>query len=196
MEEVWRRLIYQGKDYGDFYLVSNTGEIKGVKTGKIRSKNINHEGYYFVSGSLGSRESKKTFKIHRAVAETFLENPNNYPVINHKDGNKLNNNTNNLEFCTYLYNSQHAIENNLYDPAEPNRIKIVQLDKNTLELVRIFDSIKDALNAFGRTTYVGTIGDCIRGRINTAYGYKWMYLSDYLKINNDSINSGRVAELV
>ncbi len=45
---IWKRMIYQGKDLGDYYLVSNTGEIKGVKTGKIRKKNINHEGYYFI----------------------------------------------------------------------------------------------------------------------------------------------------
>ena len=100
-EIIWKRMIYHGKDLGDFYLVSNTGEIKGVKTGKIRKKNINHEGYYFVVISLGSRENKPLIKIHRAVAETFIGNPNDLPVINHKDGNKLNNNVENLEFCTY-----------------------------------------------------------------------------------------------
>ena len=105
---IWKRMIYHGKDLGDFYLVSNTGEVKGVKTGKIRKKNVNHEGYYFIGVSLGSSEEKPCVKIHRAVAETFLHNENNYPVINHIDGNKLNNNINNLEFCTYSDNSQHA----------------------------------------------------------------------------------------
>lgn len=183
MENVtWKRMIYHGKDLGDYYLVSNTGEIKGVKTGKIRKKNISHEGYYFIGISLGSRENKPYIKIHRAVAETFLGNPNNYPVINHKDGNKLNNNVENLEFCTYEYNTRHAIENNLYVPGKIGCIKIVQLNKDTFELIKIFDSIKDALIAFGRNSYVGTIGDCISGRIKTAYGYKWMYYEDYLKL--------------
>lgn len=109
-EIIWKRMIYHGKDLGDFYLVSNTGEIKGVKTGKIRKKNINHEGYYFVVISLGSRENKPLIKIHRAVAETFIGNPNDLPVINHKDGNKLNNNVENLEFCTYRYNAKHAVQ--------------------------------------------------------------------------------------
>ena len=108
---IWKRMIYHGKDLGDYYLVSNTGEIKGVKTGKIRKKNINHEGYYYVSVSLGSRDNKPCIKIHRAVAETFLNNLNNYPVINHIDGNKLNNNVNNLKIYTYTYNSKHTLTN-------------------------------------------------------------------------------------
>lgn len=49
---IWKRMIYHGSDLGDFYLVSDTGEIRGVKSGIIRKKNINHEGYYFVGVSL------------------------------------------------------------------------------------------------------------------------------------------------
>ena len=49
---------------------------------------------------------KKT--IHRLVAEAFIPNPNNYPCINHKDENKENNNANNLEWCTYKYNSNYG----------------------------------------------------------------------------------------
>ena len=55
---IWKRMIYHDKDLGDYYLISNKGEIKGVKTGKVRKKNINHEGYYFVCVSLGSRNKK------------------------------------------------------------------------------------------------------------------------------------------
>ena len=106
-------MIYHGENLGNFYLVSNTGEIMNSRTGAIRKKNINHEGYYFVTISLGSRSKKLTVKNHRAVAETFILNPDNNPVINHKDGNKLNNHVSNLEFCSYKYNTQHAIENNL-----------------------------------------------------------------------------------
>lgn len=185
MEISWKRLIYQGKDYGDYYLVSNTGEIKGVKTGKIRSKNILHTGYYFVSGSLGSRESKITFKVHKAVAETFIPNPHNLPIVNHKDGNKLNNHVSNLEWCTNQENIIHAIEIGLYEPAKSNKKKIVQLDKNTYELIRVFNSSADALRALEKSPDVGTIGDCIRGRIKTAYGYKWMYYDEYVAQNKN-----------
>lgn len=111
MKEEWRRLIYQGKDYGYWYEVSNYGEIRNSRTKKVRRKNILKTGYYFVSGSLGSRKHKITFKNHKAVAETFIKNPNNLPIVNHKDGNKLNNRIDNLEWCTFKYNIKHAYEN-------------------------------------------------------------------------------------
>lgn len=169
----WNRLIYRGKDLGDYYLISDTGEIKSVKTGLIRKKNINHEGYYFVSVSLGSRQDKPTIKNHRAVAESFTANPNNYPVVNHKDGNKLNNNVENLEWCTYSENSKHAFEIGLTKITWGRKIN--QLDKNTGEVINTFDSIKEAFRNLDKK-YTGTIGDCLRGRINTAYGYKWKYV--------------------
>lgn len=106
-------MIYHGEDLGDYYLVSNTGEIKGVKTGKIRKKNVNHEGYYYVGISLGSRKKTMSIRPHRAVAETFIPKIYGKEVINHIDGNKLNNNVGNLEWVTYSENLIHAYENGL-----------------------------------------------------------------------------------
>lgn len=169
---VWKRLIYHGKDLGDYYLVSNYGEIKGVKTGKIRKKNVNHEGYYFVCVSLGSRDNKPLIKVHRAVAETFLDNPNNYPAINHKDGNKLNNYVENLEFCTYQENTIHAVKKHLinYDSVKK---KILRLDDGL-----IFNSITEAgrfidINNYGKTS--ANISRALN-KNGTAYGSKWAYL--------------------
>lgn len=112
-KEIWKRLIYQGKDCGDFYEVSNYGDIRNSKTRKVRRKNVNKHGYYFVNGSLGSKDIKITFRVHKAVAESFIDNPNNLPMVNHKDGNKLNNYIDNLEWCTNAENIQHAYDNNL-----------------------------------------------------------------------------------
>lgn len=169
---LWKRLIYHGKDLGDYYLVSNTGEIKNTKTGKVRKKNINHEGYYFVCISLGSRSIKPCIKIHRAVAETFLENKYNLPTINHKDCNKLNNNVDNLEFCTYQHNAQHAVDNNL--------IKFNPIKKKIIRLDDMFEF--ESISAAG--TYVNRQNpDCARKNISralnsngTAYGSKWAYI--------------------
>ena len=173
MEIIWKRLIYQGKDYGDFYLVSNTGEIKGVKTGKIRSKNVNHEGYYFVSGSLGSRESKITFRVHKAVAETFIDNPDEFPMVNHKDGNKLNNYISNLEWCTNQENIKHAYSCGLIDRSYmQKRIK-------NLTTGKIYDSIKSAALEYNPDNYMNgikTISNVLCGRNQTAYGCVWEYI--------------------
>lgn len=119
MQEEWKRLIYNNEDYGDFYFVSNLGRIKNTKTGYVRKNILDKKtGYYYMTITLGSDCIRKTIKIHRAVAQTFILNPNNLPEVNHKDGNKLNNNINNLEWCTHQENSIHAYKNGLTPTGE------------------------------------------------------------------------------
>lgn len=60
-------------------------------------------------------------KAHRLVAELFIENKESLPVINHKDGNKLNNHVSNLEWCTYEHNNHHAIQTGLRDVVKSNK---------------------------------------------------------------------------
>ena len=115
MEESWKQLIYQGNEYLNFE-VSNQGNLRNAHTKKIYKQWINKQGYYQICVSLGSKNNKKTFKMHKAVAETFVDNPENKPVPNHKDGNKLNNNVHNLEWVTHSENSKHAFENGLIQP--------------------------------------------------------------------------------
>jgi hypothetical protein len=64
--------------------------------------------------------------VHRVVAQLFIDNPHNYPIINHKDLDKANNNVNNLEWATYSMNTQHANENGLI-----GSIKCIILDLET-----------------------------------------------------------------
>lgn len=102
MKEIWKNIDgYDGK-----YQVSNKGRIKSFhgKT-KIRKPAISGR-YYMVT--LSNNGVVKVFNIHRLVAITFLPNPNNYPVVNHKDHNPLNNDVRNLEWCTQQYNSEHG----------------------------------------------------------------------------------------
>lgn len=108
MEEIWKGLIYQGKDYSNKIEISNTGKIRNKNTKKEYKLYKNKLGYLQVCISLGSRNNKKVIKIHKGVAETFINNSNNYEVVNHIDLNKLNNNINNLEWCTQKYNMKHA----------------------------------------------------------------------------------------
>lgn len=129
MEEKWKRLIYNCEDYGDFYLVSNLGRIKNVKTGYIRKNTVTSKGYYHVFLTFGSNNANKTISIHRAVACTFIPNPNNLPEVNHKDGDKSNNNVDNLEWVTSQDNHIHAVINKLSKSGEASNWSKLNIDQ-------------------------------------------------------------------
>lgn len=88
------------------YLIYENGDVKNLNTNKMLKGSISENGYRYYRLSLNNE--KKMFYAHRLVAEHFLENPNNLPVVNHKDGNKLNNEVSNLEWVSYSDNTQHA----------------------------------------------------------------------------------------
>lgn len=118
MKEVWKGLIYDGKNYSEWIEISNLGRVRNPKTTTIRKQNLLKSGYCFVSFSMGSRNKKKTFRVHKGLAETFIANPENKPYINHKDGNKINNSLNNLEWVTAKENTTHAYSTGLIVPKE------------------------------------------------------------------------------
>lgn len=105
--EIWKEIDYPN------YFISSYGNFKGP-TGKIRRLFKNHEGYFTTSVRPNGRMSKNIcLKIHRLVAKAFISNPKNLPCVNHKDGNKLNNHVENLEWCTHKQNTLHAIKTGL-----------------------------------------------------------------------------------
>lgn len=94
----------QIKNYEN-YLIDENGNVLNTKTKKILNGSIGEHGYKYYR--LSKNGCKKMFYAHRLVAETFLLNIDNLPVVNHKDGNKLNNNINNLEWVSYSNNMKH-----------------------------------------------------------------------------------------
>lgn len=202
-KEIWKDI----ERYEDKYQISNKGNVKVIKKwigNKYCSKykkcdKIIHPvkdsaGYYCVS--LWKKSKSKTHRIHVEVAKAFIPNPNNYPVINHIDGNKTNNYVNNLEWCTYKHNSQEAMELGLLKPnyigimkgkfgKQHNKSKKVkQINKYTNEIIAVFDGINEAHRQTGINS--GNISACCRKQINfkngkkwttkTAGGYKWEFI--------------------
>ena len=93
------------------YEISKEGIIRNVQTKKIKSQYIGGTGYYMVSFSYNNKS--KPQRVHRLLAKTFILNPNNLPEINHKDGDKLNYELSNMEWCTHAKNMEHAFLNGL-----------------------------------------------------------------------------------
>ena len=103
--EIWNTI----QEYENLYEVSNKGNVRGLKYNKLlKLRQDNREPYYIVRLCKKSKESVK--RVHRLVAIAFIDNPDKLPVVNHKDGNKLNNSVENLEWCSYSDNTKHAIE--------------------------------------------------------------------------------------
>lgn len=95
------------KIYKDNYLVYNDGRVYSKKTNRFLKGKIDNVGYQVYALAIGdvrsnasNRKLSKMVYAHRLVAELFLDNPNNYPYVHHKDANKLNNNVSNLEWVS------------------------------------------------------------------------------------------------
>lgn len=119
------------KGYEGLYQVSNLGNIKSLHCNKekimkptIRSKNYQ---YYFVG--LLKDGKRKYFAIHRLVAMMFIPNPNNYEQVDHLDGNKLNNNVENLEWVTSKENTNRAWGKGLAKYTDERKQKLSKIAK-------------------------------------------------------------------
>ena len=91
----------------DKYIIYSDGRIWSITRNKFLKPSIHHTGYTRVC------INKKDYRIHRLVAETFIPNPNNLPIINHINEIKSDNRVENLEWCTHRHNSTHSLGNKI-----------------------------------------------------------------------------------
>ena len=113
-EEIWRPVV----GYEGLYEVSSYGRVRSLDRydgrnrflkGRILTLHTDKDGY--LSAYLCSNSKVKGFLVHRLVAQAFIPNPDNLPIINHKDENPSNDNVDNLEWCTAKYNSNYGTRN-------------------------------------------------------------------------------------
>lgn len=152
-------LIYDNKEYSDF-LIDENGNIYNVKTGHTYKKSISQSGYYIITLPMGKRGEVKSIRLHKALAETFMPNPLNYPIVLHKDENKLNCSLDNLEWGSYKKNTNDYLRNeiskgNLY----VNNRKLTKADADTIRELKSSYSYQELANMYkvSKTTIINVI---------------------------------------
>ena len=160
--EIWKKIP------NSYFEISNYGRIASIERDvftwsndtmhiprRIRTLALNNRGYYTYN------VRGKSELVHRLVAEYFVPNPNNYPVVNHKDCNQLNNGVDNLEWCTQRHNVKHCVK---------NRKDLRHVSQYTLdgEFIRTWPSLSSTGNA-------RNVANCCDGRRYTAGGYIWKW---------------------
>lgn len=162
MEEIWKDV----KGYEGLYQISNLGNIKSNTN--IKSKRINKQGY--LTTQLCKNNKKRSKRINRLVAEAFIPNPNNFPQVNHKDENKLNNEVSNLEWCTEKYNTNYGTRNLKISKSKYK--KVLQFDMN-MNFIKKWDSIKEAQEEL-KLFHISDVCKK-RYRYRSCGGYIWKY---------------------
>lgn len=185
--EVWKDI----KEYEGFYQISSYGRVRNSKD-EIIAQRSDKNGYKVIN--LSKKGTKKTYRVHRLVAETFIENPNNFPEINHKDETRDNNHVENLEWCDRKYNNNygHKIEksaaymkangpkgkdnyfsSHIFVGANHARSKsVIQMD-HAGNIIATYDCARSAAESVNCSP--SAITAVCRGEREQAKGYIWQY---------------------
>lgn len=173
MEEIWKDI----KGYEGLYEISNYGRVRSHREWKrdnlagkrILNPTISGTGYQQVTLYRNQKDRHK-FLVHRLVAQAFIENPNNYAAVNHKDENQQNNRVDNLEWCTISYN-------NAYGTARIRGAITLgsKVDQYTLEGIHLATYESASIASLITKIPKHAIKDCCSGETESGHGYIWRY---------------------
>lgn len=181
MEEIWKDIV----GYEGLYQASNLGNIKSIThirkngknenrlcttKGKMLKPGIDSNGYMLVV--LSKKGKTKSYRVHRLIALTFIKNNAKCKCINHKDENKLNNQVDNLEWCTHRYNNNYGTKGKRI--SQKNSIKVNQYDLKG-NFIKQWNSMTEAEKKLNIKRAATNICACCKNKVKSAYGYKWEY---------------------
>ena len=184
---MWKKYYYENEETN--YSVSTDGQVRKDTTNYILSQS-SQQDYKFVS--LFIRGKQKRMRVHRLVAETFIENPENKPYVNHINGKRDDNNVENLEWVTPSENTTHAVQTGLFTPGRSRSVIQYNLEG---EQMAIFESASEAARQTGGSQSKITM--CCRRQRQSANDYQWRYyddIQDVTKIEKKFITGKKVAQ--
>lgn len=191
--ELWKSI----EGYEGFYEVSSYGRVKSLKRSMIGKKLNKRFNDKIISQALSKKNSyyhvllhklgtRKNMLVHRLVALAFIEKPFKDVEVNHKDGNKLNNNVNNLEWVTKSENNIHARRLNLVDQAIGERNGAAKT--TTASVYSIRDMIAEGIlpSVAGKLFGINkrTVRDMCNGSTWTHIDYRLQECKEILKKRN------------
>lgn len=166
MKEVWKDVVgYEGR-----YQVSNNGRVQSLISGRTMSLFDNGKGYLGVA--LSKNGNVKRFYVHRLVAMAFLENRNNYPEVNHKNGDKSDDSLKNLEWCDRSHNRRHAIAMGLWISRKGEGVYHSKLKEQ--DVLDIVEGLSDGFKQNDIASYYGVNR---RSIYEIAIGKSWSWLT-------------------
>ena len=184
---MWKKFIYEGQETD--YSVSTEGEVRKDTKNYILSQS-SQQDYKFVGLIINGKQ--KRMRVHRMVALTFIDNPDNKPYVNHINGNRSDNNVENLEWVTPSENTQHAVNTGLFKSGRTRAV--IQYNLNG-EQMATFESATEAARQTGGSQSKITM--CCRRQRDSANDYQWRYyddIQDVQKIEKKFITGKKVAQ--
>ena len=184
---MWKKFIYEGIETD--YSVSTEGEVRKDTTNYILSQSPQQD-YKFVTLLINGQQ--KRMRVHRMVAMTFIENPDNKPYVNHINGIRYDNNVENLEWVTQSENIQHAVRTGLMQNGRKKAV--IQYNLNG-DRMATFESASEAARQTGGSQSKITM--CCKRQRETANDYQWRYyddIQDVQKVEKKFITGKKVAK--
>ena len=184
---MWKKIFIDGLETD--YSVSTEGIVRKDTTNYILTQSTQQD-YKFVTLNVNGKQ--KRMRVHRLVAEAFIENPDNKPYVNHLNGIRSDNNIVNLEWVTPSENTQHAVATGLFQSGRAKAV--IQYSLDGVEMAT-FESASEAARQTGGSQSKITM--CCRRQRQTANDYQWRYLDDIqdvTKVEKKFITGKKVAQ--